>query len=133
MLTLQELDERVSIRDQLKDESDKPVVLVNVFHVAPEQTDTLIAAWADDARYFKTHPGFISTQLHRGIRGSGTYLNYAVWENVGSFRAAFANPIFQSKLQHYPVRPAGRICFARWLSRGCVSPNVLNTVQIHGR
>jgi hypothetical protein len=62
MRTLQELDERVSIRDQLKDESDEPVVLVNVFHVAPEQTDALIAAWADDARYFKTQPGFISTR-----------------------------------------------------------------------
>jgi len=39
MLTLQELDERVSIRDQLKDDSDEPVVLINVFHVAPEQTE----------------------------------------------------------------------------------------------
>ena len=102
MLTLQELDERVSIRDQLKEESDEPVVLVNVFHVAPEQTDTLIAAWADDARYFKTQPGFISTQLHRGIGGSGTYLNYAVWETLDQFRAAFANPEFQRKLAAYP-------------------------------
>jgi heme-degrading monooxygenase HmoA len=102
MLELQELDQRVSIRDQLKDESKEPVVLINVFHVAPEQGNALIAAWTDDASYFKAQPGFISTQLHRGIGGSATYLNYAVWESVGAFRAAFANPIFQSKLQHYP-------------------------------
>src|SRR5271169_4330023 len=48
MLTLQELDESVSIREQLKDGSKEPVVLVNIFHVAPEQTDALISAWADD-------------------------------------------------------------------------------------
>lgn len=59
-------------------------------------------AWEDDARYFKAQPGFISTQLHRGIAGSGTFLNYAVWESVGAFRAAFSNPAFQSKLAAYP-------------------------------
>jgi heme-degrading monooxygenase HmoA len=107
MLQLQELDERVSIRDQLKDDSKEPVVLVNVFHVAPEQADALISAWTDDANYFKAQPGFISTQLHRGIGGSATYLNYAVWESVGAFRTAFANPVFHAKLQHYPDGSTG--------------------------
>jgi heme-degrading monooxygenase HmoA len=107
MLTLQELDESVSIRDQLKDDSKEPVVLVNIFHVAPEQSDALISAWADDARYLKAQPGFISTQLHRGIGGSATYLNYAVWESVSAFRAAFGNPTFLSKLQRYPDGATG--------------------------
>jgi heme-degrading monooxygenase HmoA len=107
MLQLRELDERVSIRDQIQDQSKEPVVLVNVFHVAPEQADALIAAWTDDANYFRSQPGFISTQLHRGIAGSATYLNYAVWESVGAFRAAFTNPVFQAKLQHYPDGSTG--------------------------
>jgi heme-degrading monooxygenase HmoA len=107
MLKLQELDEVVSVRDQLKDAGKDPVVLINVFHVAPEQTDALIAAWADDARYFKAQPGFISTQLHRGIAGSGTFLNYAVWESVGAFRVAFGNPTFQAKLERYPDGATG--------------------------
>ena len=107
MLKLQELDEIVSVRDQLKDDSKEPVVLVNIFHVAPEQTNALISAWADDARFFKAQPGFISIQLHRGIGGSATYLNYAAWESVGAFRAAFGNPTFQSKLQHYPDGTTG--------------------------
>jgi heme-degrading monooxygenase HmoA len=107
MLELQELDPAVSIRDQLNDEGNEPVVLINVFHVSPEKADALIAAWADDARYFKGQPGFISTQLHRGIAGSGTYLNYAVWESVGAFKAAFGNPIFHAKLQHYPEGATG--------------------------
>jgi heme-degrading monooxygenase HmoA len=102
MIKLQELDETVSIRDQLQERSKDPVVLVNVFHVAPGAADALVKAWEKDARYFKEQPGFISTQLHRGISGSGTFLNYAVWESVGAFRAAFANPLFQSRLADYP-------------------------------
>ena len=107
MLKLQELDAAISICDQLMDESKEPVVLVNVLHVAPEQTDALVSAWTDDARYLKMQPGFISAQLHRGIAGSGTFLNYAVWESVSTFRAAFANPIFQAKLGDYPVGTTG--------------------------
>jgi heme-degrading monooxygenase HmoA len=107
MLQLRELDERVSIRDQIQDQSKDPVVLVNVFHVAPELADALLAAWTDDANFFRSQPGFISTQLHRGIGGSATYLNYAVWQSVGAFRAAFTNPVFQSKLQHYPDGSTG--------------------------
>jgi heme-degrading monooxygenase HmoA len=107
MLRLQELDSAVSIRDQLNDDGNEPVVLVNIFHVTPEKADALVSAWADDARYFKAQPGFISAQLHRGIAGSGTYLNYAVWESVGAFKAAFGNPAFLAKLQHYPDGSTG--------------------------
>jgi heme-degrading monooxygenase HmoA len=47
-------------------------------------------------------PGFISTQLHRAIGESPTYLNYAVWETTAQFRAAFTNPAFEAKLSVYP-------------------------------
>ena len=89
MLRTQELDDYVSHDDQFNDPSPAPVVLVNVFHVAPDQAEAFIAAWADDARYFKTRPGFISAQLHRGTAGSCTFLNYAVWESVALYHAAF--------------------------------------------
>jgi heme-degrading monooxygenase HmoA len=102
MLELQELDRTVSIRDQLMEAGREPVVLVNVFRSAPEQAEALLAAWADDARYFKTQAGFISAQLHRGIAGSNTFLNYAIWESVDAFRGAFTNPIFQARLSGYP-------------------------------
>jgi heme-degrading monooxygenase HmoA len=107
MLELKNLDPDVSIRDQMNDESKEPVVLINIFHIAPDQNDALLSAWADDAKYFKGQPGFISTQLHRGIGGSGTYLNYAVWESVGAFRTAFGNPAFQAKLKQYPEGTTG--------------------------
>jgi heme-degrading monooxygenase HmoA len=96
-----EIDERVTISDQLGD-TDGPVVLINKFTVKPEEADQLLAAWANDAAWMKQQPGFISTQLYRGIAGSGTFLNYAVWESTALFRQAFTNPEFQQKLTHYP-------------------------------
>jgi hypothetical protein len=51
----------------------------------------------------KRQPGFISTQLHRAIGDSPTYLNYAVWEPTAAFRVAFTHPEFQAKLALYPA------------------------------
>lgn len=102
MIQFKELDANISIREQLKDSSAEPVVLVNLFSVPAADADQLVRAWEGDARYFKEQPGFISAQLHRGIEGSSVFLNYAVWESVGAFRAAFGNPAFQAKLAAYP-------------------------------
>jgi heme-degrading monooxygenase HmoA len=50
----------------------------------------------------KLQPGFISTQLHQGIAGSTVFMNYAVWESVAHFRAAFNHPEFKKALEKYP-------------------------------
>ena len=102
MVAFKEIDNHVTLNDQLKEDGG-PVVLINLFTVDPKDADSLLAAWADDAAYMKRQPGFISTQLHRGIAGSGAFLNYAVWESVEHFRRAFENPEFRAKLGHYPV------------------------------
>jgi heme-degrading monooxygenase HmoA len=96
-----EMDRTVTLADQLKDEGGA-VVLVNTFVAPPEEADQLLAAWAADAAIMKRQPGFISTQLHRGVAGSGAFLNFAVWESVAHFRAAFANPEFRARLAEYP-------------------------------
>lgn len=51
----------------------------------------------------KQQPGFISAQLHRGIAGSSTFINYAVWESTSQFKQAPSNPQFQAKMSDYPV------------------------------
>lgn len=102
MTTFNEMDKHVTLHEQLE-EGGGPVVLVNLFTVEPEEAEQLMAAWADDAAFMKRQPGFISTQLHRGIAGSGAFLNYAVWESVEHFRRAFDNPEFQAKLDRYPA------------------------------
>ncbi|MFJ2213656.1 antibiotic biosynthesis monooxygenase family protein [Streptomyces sp. NPDC101062] len=82
-----ELDSHVSLTDQLE-EGGGPVILVNILSVAPEEVDQLLLAWSTDAAALKKKPGFISTQLYRGIADSGTVLNHAVWESTDHYRAA---------------------------------------------
>jgi heme-degrading monooxygenase HmoA len=102
-MTLEEMDLRVPLTQQLGDARMGPVVLVNKFTVAPEDSAALISAWADDAAYMKQQAGFITTQLHRGIAGSCVFLNYAVWESLEAFRTAFAQPEFRGRLARYPA------------------------------
>ena len=80
-----EMDEKVTLAKQLE-ENVSPVILINKFNVKPEEADQFLKAWADDAAYFKSQPGFISAQLHRGIGGSGVFVNYAVWESTRILR-----------------------------------------------
>ena len=101
MPKLVEMDQAVTMADQLKTE-EGPVVLINTFIVPLDQADDLLAVWSKDAAHMKAQPGFISTQLHRGLADSGVFLNYAVWESVSQFRDAFTSPAFQAQLSAYP-------------------------------
>jgi heme-degrading monooxygenase HmoA len=102
MLKLSNMDAKVGIQDQLAAAPQGPVVLVNLFTVAENDADDLVRAWTEDAAWFKTRPGFISAQLHRGVAGSCAFLNYAVWESAEKFGAAFGDPEFRRKLAAYP-------------------------------
>jgi heme-degrading monooxygenase HmoA len=113
-MRFKEMDATIPLSKQLEVPHGGPVVLINKFSVALEDRDALIAAWADDAAYFKHQPGFISAQLHRGIGESPVFLNYAVWESVDAFRAAFGRPEFRNRLAQYPASavasPVRRCC-----------------------
>jgi heme-degrading monooxygenase HmoA len=119
MPRLLEMDATVTLADQLREETNGPVVLVNTFVVPPEDADALLNAWSRDAAIMKRQPGFISTQLHRGTAGSGTFLNYAVWQSAAHFRDAFANPEFRAQLGAYP-------------DSATVSPHLFRKVEVPG-
>jgi heme-degrading monooxygenase HmoA len=123
MLQLQPLDVNVPIFHQLQADQS-PVVLVNIFQVAAAEIPSLLKAWAEDAAWMKCQPGFISTQLHQGIAGSTVLMNYAVWESVAHFRAAFNHPEFKRSLEQYPASTvASPHLFTRLsVSNLCVGP-----------
>lgn len=102
MPSLKELNDAVSLSDQMQSGEDGSVVLVNIFTIDPSEEEELLAAWSHDAAYMKEQPGYISTQLHKAIAGSSVFINYAVWESVESFRAAFMQPEFQKRIGAYP-------------------------------
>jgi heme-degrading monooxygenase HmoA len=101
MVQFKPLDPNVPIFQQLGADVS-PVVLVNVFQVAEGDVPALLKAWEADANWMKRQPGYISTQLHQGIAGSTVFMNYAVWESVAHFRAAFTHPEFKKAMEHYP-------------------------------
>ena len=101
MVQLRPMDTQVPIFNQLSEDL-APVILINLFTVDAVDVPVLLKAWEDDANWMKRQAGYISTQLHRGIAGSCVFLNYAVWESVAHFRAAFTHPEFQNALAAYP-------------------------------
>ena len=101
------------------EENISNVILINKLTVKPEAVDQLLRAWAADAAYFKQQPGFISTQLHRGIGGSCVFINYAVWVSTGHYKQAFNNPDFLSKMREYPASTV-------------VSPHLFKKVAVPG-
>lgn len=96
-----EMDERVTLASQMQHDMG-PVVLIVQFKVAPEESQQFLEVWGRDAAFMKNQPGFVSTQLHRGIGGSCVFVNYAVWESVAHFRRAFTSPEFQARVQGFP-------------------------------
>jgi heme-degrading monooxygenase HmoA len=102
MVQLRPLDLNVPIFQQIQCDLS-PVVLVNILQVSEGESLALLSAWEKDANWMKKQPGFISTQMHRGIAGSTMFMNYAVWESVAHFRAAFQHPEFKKATEDYPL------------------------------
>jgi heme-degrading monooxygenase HmoA len=118
MPSMRPLDPAFPIERQIAIEASS-VVLVNVFTLDKADEQTFLQAWQDDARFMKRQPGFISTQLHRAIGESPTYLNCAVWESTADFRSAFMHPEFREKMSAYP-------------SSAVASPHLFQKVAVSG-
>lgn len=97
-----ELDPTFGLEQQYADTSGKTTVLLNLFDVAPEDHQYFLAAWKRDAEFFKSQPGYISAQLHKGIGDSRLFLNYAIFENTASFAATNGQPEFGPLRKVYP-------------------------------
>jgi heme-degrading monooxygenase HmoA len=101
IVQLREMDQQISYMEQLQEDSG-PVVLINQFNIAANDVGRFLEVWTEDAAFMKRQPGFISTQLHRGIAGSTTFMNVAVWESARALGEAFSSPDFQEHVGRYP-------------------------------
>jgi heme-degrading monooxygenase HmoA len=100
-VVLEETDDRVTLLDQVQSETG-PIVLINRFNVPADEVERFLDVWSEDAGFMKRQPGFISTQLHRGVAGSTTFVNVAIWESARALGAALASPEFQAQTARYP-------------------------------
>jgi quinol monooxygenase YgiN len=81
----------------------KPLTLINVFTVAPENQQELIDLLTEvTARDVRHHKGFVSASLHRGIDGKKVTM-YAQWASVEDYEAMRQNsrsaPALEQALQ----------------------------------
>jgi quinol monooxygenase YgiN len=100
-----EMDDKITLNDQMESQASGPVILINKFNVNSNEVEQFLKAWEEDATKFKEQTGFISAQLHRGIGESTVFINYAVWESLKLFKEAVENvmtPDPQSNLDKYP-------------------------------
>jgi heme-degrading monooxygenase HmoA len=118
MAKLVEMDANIKFSSQLEEDVG-PIVFVNKFTVNPEDFDEFLKAWEADATYFKSQPGLISSQLHKGIGASGTFINYAIWESTSQFKKAVNNTDFQTRLSNYPASTV-------------ISPHIFKKVSVRG-
>ena len=95
------MDEKVTLNTQLEEDVGA-VILLNKFTVNIEDVEQFLNVFAVTTQVLKQQSGFISAQLHRGIAGSCTFINYAVWESVEHFKLAFNSPEFRSSLADLP-------------------------------
>lgn len=102
MAKIVEMDKRASIFMQMEEDIG-PVILIERIKVDVEESDLFIKGWATETKKFKKQAGFISTQLHKGIGGSSTFIIYAVWESAKHFKRA-VNKIMdtQDRLAAFP-------------------------------
>ena len=94
-----EMDDRVKFKDQIEEKMIGSVILINKFNVKPNKVEQFLRDWAEDATNFKQQPGFISTQLHKGIGKSSVFINYAVWESIEHYKKAINKLLFSSQTQ----------------------------------
>jgi heme-degrading monooxygenase HmoA len=111
-----EMDDHVKFLSQLEEDVG-PIVEIIKFSMNPEDGDEFLKAWEADATYFKSQPGFISGQLHKGIGDSGTFIIYAVWESAAQLKAV--NTGLQARLSKYPASTV-------------VSPHIFKKVAVPG-
>ena len=114
MVKIIEMDDSVTLSEQFEAEVGA-VILMNT----PDEVEEFLKVFADTTKVFKQQPGFISAQLHRGIAGSCTFINYVVWESVAHFRQAFDKPEFRENM-------------AKVLPNTVMSPHLFKKVAIAG-
>jgi hypothetical protein len=101
MAKLIEMDESVTLKDQIESQVAGPVILINKFNVKSNEKQQFLKAWEEDATKFKDQPGLV----FQGIGNSNLYINYAVWESLSHFKNAVdkvMGPDPQSQLSKYP-------------------------------
>ena len=90
MFQFVEMDKNVTINDQIEEERENKnrdsVILINKFDVPQDKIEQFLEDWAETSSLFKQQPGFITTELYKGIGKSSVFVSYQVWKSIYHFK-----------------------------------------------
>lgn len=83
----------------MTEQTEAPVVLINVFELPADHVGVFIEEWRVRAELMSKAPGFRDSRLHRALTPDARFplVNVAHWDSRSAWEGAVANPEFQRR------------------------------------
>ena len=128
MIKFIEMDKIVTINDQIKEEQENKngdsVILINKFDVSPDKIEQFLKDWAETSSLFEQQPGFITTELYKGIGKSSVYISYQVWKSIDDFKKGSSSVLNSDDVNSRLAKYNDSLVISSHLFRKAVVPRI---------
>ena len=128
MIKFVEMDKIVTINDQIKEEQENKngdsVILINKFDVSPDKIEQFLKDWAETSSLFEQQPGFITTELYKGIGKSSVYISYQVWKSIDDFKKGSSSVLNSDDVNSRLAKYNDSLVISSHLFRKAVVPGI---------
>jgi quinol monooxygenase YgiN len=128
MIKFIEMDKNVTINDQMVEEEENKngdsVILINKFDVDPNKIEQFLKDWTEISSYFKQQPGFITTELYKGIGKSSVFVSYQVWKSIDHFKKESSIILNSHEMQSRLAKYNDSLVISSHLFRNVVVPGI---------
>ena len=128
MIKFIEMDKNVTIKDQIKEEQENKngdsVILINKFDVSPDKIEQFLKDWAETSSLFEQQPGFITTELYKGIGKSSIYISYQVWKSIDDFKKGSSSVLNSDDVNSRLAKYNDSLVISSHLFRKVVAPGI---------
>ena|ERR671913_201893 len=128
MIKFIEMDKNVTINDQIKEEEGNQngdsVILINKFDVSPDKFEQFLKDWAETSSLFKQQPGFITTELYKGIGKSSVFVSYQVWKSIDDFKKGSSSVLNSDDVNSRLAKYNDSLVISSHLFRKAVVPGI---------
>ena len=128
MIKFVEMDKIVTINDQIKEEQGNKngdsVILINKFDVSPDKIEQFLKDWAETSSLFEQQPGFITTELYKGIGKSSVYISYQVWKSIDDFKKGSSSVLNSDDVNSRLAKYNDNLVISSHLFRKAVVPGI---------
>jgi heme-degrading monooxygenase HmoA len=128
MIKFIEMDKIVTINDQIKEEQENKngdsVILINKFDVSPDKIEQFLKDWTETSSLFKQQPGFITTELYKGIGKSSVHISYQVWKSIDDFKKGSSSVLNSDDVNSRLAKYNDSLVISSHLFRKAVVPGI---------